>query len=216
MSDPFGKRLRRAEFLQKEWPFAADLLQFHARILSLQKEMLTKPGEEPLVTRLQSLVQLHGPPELARLSARPGLVGAYADYRQGKGPEDPFLEFCHRVEEQVRLLLGHSGWEADAALTWWTYGAVLALVAAIVIELRGTALGVLVSMALLTTGSAITGIVLTASRLRGYLDVSVLRVLIPWRQDIQTVAPNAPSSSTKSARVMSSGIRKSTPSHLIE
>lgn len=83
MADAFEKRIRRAEFLRKEWPFASDLLAFHSRILSLQREALTTPSEEPFAGRLEFLVRGHGPAELARQAA-------------------PFLEFCRRVTEQVQ------------------------------------------------------------------------------------------------------------------
>ena len=83
MADAFEKRLRRAEFLRKEWPFASDLLAFHSRILSLQQEALTTPGGEPFAGRLEAVVRRHGPAELAQR-------------------EEPFLEFCRRVTEQVQ------------------------------------------------------------------------------------------------------------------
>ena len=37
MADVFEKRLRRAEFLEKEWPFAADILNFAREVYPSQK-----------------------------------------------------------------------------------------------------------------------------------------------------------------------------------
>ena len=76
MADVFEKRLRRAEQLEKEWPFAAELLGFWSGVLSLQQEYFRKclePGSDAradpsdgfrFLDRLIELTEQHGPPAL--------------------------------------------------------------------------------------------------------------------------------------------------------
>lgn len=75
MADVFQKRLRRAEFLEKEWPFAAELLRFFRRITEFQIELATIQPEHPfraLGYRLPAfceLLEADGPPPLAARAA---------------------------------------------------------------------------------------------------------------------------------------------------
>ena len=45
MPDPFEKRIRRAEALEKEWPFAADLLRFYRGLIACQRRIFEHPPE---------------------------------------------------------------------------------------------------------------------------------------------------------------------------
>jgi len=101
MSDVFEKRLRRAEVLQKEWPFAAELLGFYRNVWALQKEALEQ-GSESIVPRLLSLVLREGPPDLAREAASfPNMEEALRRYAEEGLPESPALEFFAKVLEQI-------------------------------------------------------------------------------------------------------------------
>lgn len=78
MADVFEKRLRRAEFLEKEWPFAADVLRFFRQITGFQVELARIRPEHPfraLAYQLPSLCRLlesEGPPPLAAKAAALG------------------------------------------------------------------------------------------------------------------------------------------------
>lgn len=82
MADPFEKRLRRAETLEKEWPFAADLLRFFKVVIAFQSEVFRQtpkdappPPQEPLspillplLERLLALTREQGSEELANFA----------------------------------------------------------------------------------------------------------------------------------------------------
>jgi formate dehydrogenase maturation protein FdhE len=82
MPDVFEKRLRRAEFLEKEWPFSAELLRFFRRITEFQgglSSIAHDPSFRALGDRLPAFCELlerEGPPPLAaraaELKAAPG------------------------------------------------------------------------------------------------------------------------------------------------
>lgn len=71
MSDVFEKRIRRAEFLAGEWPFAAELLRFFAAVAAFQREIPRDARPLETVFRdLLDLVRRQGPPPLAEVAAR--------------------------------------------------------------------------------------------------------------------------------------------------
>jgi len=107
MADVFEKRIRRAEVLEKEWPFAADLLRFYRKIWGFQKEILdhltSSPDREAVppysfMEKLQNLVVREGPPPLARIAQEPlDLRELMLRYTGGEPLDDPLLEFFPRV-----------------------------------------------------------------------------------------------------------------------
>ncbi|RPH44999.1 MAG: formate dehydrogenase accessory protein FdhE [Planctomycetota bacterium] len=112
MADPFEKRLRRAEFLQKEWPFAADLLCFYRKIFALQSDLYRDlsagayPDATPLVPHMQRLLDLvsrEGPPEIAHRAGSIPLGPLLVRYSDGESLEDPVLEFFPRVLQAAEL-----------------------------------------------------------------------------------------------------------------
>ncbi|MBI3854145.1 MAG: formate dehydrogenase accessory protein FdhE [Planctomycetes bacterium] len=114
MPDVFEKRIRRAETLEKEWPFSAELLRFHRHLWSFQREILlrladpTRRGQEPPLALLPNLLELvarEGPPPLARLAqSAPDLEDLFRRYRDGETIEDPLLEFFPRVFLQPAVM----------------------------------------------------------------------------------------------------------------
>jgi formate dehydrogenase maturation protein FdhE len=83
MADVFEKRLRRAEALEKEWPFSADVLRFYGQVVRHQRTVhsqlagsfledpqgyFVKPLETYIPATLD-LLETHGAPELARSAA---------------------------------------------------------------------------------------------------------------------------------------------------
>jgi FdhE protein len=113
MADPFEKRLRRAEFLLKEWPFAADLLKFMLGVFRLQRQIHTRLSagtpEDPQGTSLTPLVAAlpelidwvlqSGPPQLSKAAETvrgytdqdwEGVLGQYDD---GIPAEEAILDF---------------------------------------------------------------------------------------------------------------------------
>ena len=107
MTDVWERRLRRAAQLEKEWPFALDLLRFFRSLTEFQREvhrLVSDPAIRcalddddllpllPPAMKLFDLVQEHGPPELARRAAE-----------LEKAPEDLKIrllsEFLHRPGE---------------------------------------------------------------------------------------------------------------------
>jgi FdhE protein len=114
MSDVFQKRLRRAEVLEKEWPFAAELLRFYRQVWRFQADILDQltsapnPDLQAAVSQLPMFLELvarEGPPSLARLAATPTdfkeLLRRYGD---GETIEDPLLEFFPRVFMQPGVM----------------------------------------------------------------------------------------------------------------
>jgi len=107
MPDLFEKRIRRAETLEKEWPFAAELLRFYRKVWALQKEILdhltSSPDRDALspysfMEKLQNLAARDGPPALARVAEEPlDLRDLMVRYTGGEAFEDPLLEFFPRV-----------------------------------------------------------------------------------------------------------------------
>ena len=95
MADVFGDRIRRAETLEKEWPFASELLRFWRKVWSLQKERIPA---EALVARFADLIRQDGPPVLAQhLTALPDLEAALSRYADGEASENPVPELLYRV-----------------------------------------------------------------------------------------------------------------------
>ena len=101
MSDLFEKRIRRAELLEKEWPYAAELLRFHRRVWALQKEILALPEKTPILPRLLALVSQDGPPELVRQAKAIAIQEDLLDrYAMEELPPNPALEFFQRVRHE--------------------------------------------------------------------------------------------------------------------
>jgi FdhE protein len=106
MPDLFAARIQRAEALEKEWPFAAEILRFFRSLTALQGEAFERFSAasapprttdlHPLVPPLLRIIERDGPAELARSTAKAldietfmqGLMECVA----GKRPEDPGLE----------------------------------------------------------------------------------------------------------------------------
>jgi FdhE protein len=111
MPDLFEKRIRRAETLEKEWPFAAEILRFFRSLTALQQETFERfsaapaPPKttdlHPLVAPLLRIIERDGPAELSRHTAHAleaetftrGLMECVA----GKRPEDAGLELVLRT-----------------------------------------------------------------------------------------------------------------------
>jgi len=114
MPDVFEKRLRRAQQLEKEWPFASDLLRFYGKVWGFQKEILESlkgtrsPGARPplsLLPKFLELVAREGPPPLAELAkSTPDFKNLFERYGDGEPPEDPLLEFFPRVFMQPGVM----------------------------------------------------------------------------------------------------------------
>lgn len=114
MLDPFEKRIRRTETLEKAWPFAAELLRFYRNVWGFQKEILdhlrTSPDRDALppfefMSRLQDLALRDGPPALARAAEEPlDLRELMRRYTQGEPFEDPVLAFFPRVFVQPAVM----------------------------------------------------------------------------------------------------------------
>lgn len=104
MTGVWERRLRRAEFLAKEWPFAEEILRFFAALTGFQRDVHLLVSDPlvrcalddddvrpmlPAAARLFDLVQEVGPPELARAAAE-----------LEKAPEEEkrrlLLDFLHR------------------------------------------------------------------------------------------------------------------------
>jgi FdhE protein len=106
MPDPFDQRIRRAEALEKEWPYAAEILRFFRSLTALQAEAFERFSAvsapprttdlHPLVTPLLRIVERDGPAELARSTAKALEIGTFTqglmECVAGKRPEDPGLE----------------------------------------------------------------------------------------------------------------------------
>jgi FdhE protein len=110
-SDAFGKRIRRAEQLEKDWPFAADLLRFFATMTSLQRDLAAQRGAAPpdpeVLSRLLRIVREQGPAVLAE-SARQIDVDTLADLDLSETawqspPEDPAGRLFLWVLGQVQV-----------------------------------------------------------------------------------------------------------------
>src|SRR4030095_10352256 len=110
MAGLFEKRIRRAEFLEKEWPFAGDLLRFYRRIFQLQSEIYrdlnagTYPDAKPLVPHLQRLLDLvsrEGPPELAERASTIAMGPLLVRFTKSGSLGDTVLEFFPRVVQSV-------------------------------------------------------------------------------------------------------------------
>jgi len=115
MADVFEKRLRRAEFLAKEWPFAAELLRLFIGLTEVQQEMFDR-GEHPdahrsddpfaAYSRLLEVVRTRAPAPLAE-RAREMDPGYLADLVQrmssGDHRGDPVELFFVRVLEFPEL-----------------------------------------------------------------------------------------------------------------
>jgi len=119
MPDVFEKRIRRAEQLEKEWPFAAELLRFHKSLFRLQGEIhkdLTAgsyPDAKPLLPHMDRLLELvlrEGPPLLAeRVRSRGVNLGPLlVQFSEGPPIEDPLLEFFPRVLHQPFVMWSHA------------------------------------------------------------------------------------------------------------
>lgn len=118
MADVFEQRIRRAEVLEKEWPFAAELLRFYRKVWGFQKEVFarlhpTGDREEipPAVfmEKLRELAAREGPPPLARIAAEPlDLRDLLARYTAGEPLDDPLLEFFPRVFVQAAATSGNA------------------------------------------------------------------------------------------------------------
>lgn len=96
MADVFEKRIRRAEALEKEWPFAAELLKFTRAVLTHQREMHRSLVEipsrdtegydlflvEPWLAPTLDLLEAAGPEDLARQipPLRPWRYADWLDY----------------------------------------------------------------------------------------------------------------------------------------
>ena len=113
MPDVFEKRLRRAEFLLKEWPFAADLLKFMQGVFRLQHQIHSRLSagapEDPRGTSFTSLiaalpdliewVRQNGPPQLSETAetVRDDTGKDWEDvlrrYDDGIGAEEAILDF---------------------------------------------------------------------------------------------------------------------------
>lgn len=78
MADPFEKRIRRAEFLEKEWPFAAESLRFFQALFRFQQSLYPRFPEgsldpegydfdklDPLVPETLGFLEAHGGRALA-------------------------------------------------------------------------------------------------------------------------------------------------------
>lgn len=118
MPDPFEKRIRRAEALEKEWPFAAELLRFHKSLIRLQGEIYrdlnagTHPDAKPLLphmNRLLDLVIREGPRLLAERAKSPEckLGPLLVKFSEGQPIGDPLLEFFPRVLHQPCAMGSH-------------------------------------------------------------------------------------------------------------
>jgi FdhE protein len=78
MTDLWERRLRRARILEKEWPFAAELLRFFRAVTEFQSEvharLASSPGDDPralvqFLYPLCHLVEQQGPEELAQVAS---------------------------------------------------------------------------------------------------------------------------------------------------
>jgi formate dehydrogenase maturation protein FdhE len=102
MPDIFEKRIRRAEFLQKEWPFAADVLDFYRAVTAFQRGMVAHPRPpETAFRELLELVRRHGPPPLAEIAERGPSLPA-----EPPGPDaDPALALLVTLIHQPAAML---------------------------------------------------------------------------------------------------------------
>jgi len=84
MQDVWERRIRRSEELQRQWPFAQEVLRFFRAVTSFQQdtyrrvESAAKPDSPKLDTRFLAsffpsflaLVERHGPPDLSQLAQK--------------------------------------------------------------------------------------------------------------------------------------------------
>jgi FdhE protein len=116
MPDVFDRRIRRAAALQKEWPFAEELLRFYQEIYRLQGEVyrdlnaVPLPDAKPLVPHLQpflDLVRQKGPRPLADLAGTIHLGPLLVKFSEGEALDDPTLEFFPKVIHQTIVMSYH-------------------------------------------------------------------------------------------------------------
>jgi FdhE protein len=110
MSDVFEKRLRRAEVLRKEWPFASEILDLFSGLTKVQNEMLDRlqhrgpvenqPAEN--FRRLLDLVRSSAPAPLADRAKGMDIsdLGALEQRVAAGEPLDPAETFFWRIIEQ--------------------------------------------------------------------------------------------------------------------
>ena len=136
MTDVWERRLRRAEQLEKEWPFARDILRFFRTLTDFQREvyrLVSDPAIHcalddgdllpllPPAMKLFDLVQEHGPKELAQAAGdlerapQEEKLRLLSDYLHRPGDLDAVASFFPRVLLQPRAL-ATAGPAADADL----------------------------------------------------------------------------------------------------
>lgn len=117
MADPFERRLRRAEVLRKEWPFATQILGLFSRLTEVQQEIWTYlEGPAPndpeakilrgLAFKLLDVLRRHAPGPLAeRAEEMEDIELLLLEQRSAAGePLDPEESFLLRVLEQPRYM----------------------------------------------------------------------------------------------------------------
>lgn len=122
MSDVWERRLRRAEVLAKEWPFAEEVLRFFSVLTEFQRDVARLVSDPlvrcalddgdvlpllPAAMKLFDLVQESGPPGLARAAAELERAPEAEQLRLLRHPEglDAVTAFFPRVILQPRGML---------------------------------------------------------------------------------------------------------------
>jgi FdhE protein len=125
MTDVWERRLRRAEQLEKEWPFAADLLRFFRTLTQFQSDvyrLVSDPAIRcalddgdllpllPPAMKLFDLVQEHGPETLAGAAgelergSQEETLRLLSDFLHRSGELDPLVSFFPNVLLQPRAM----------------------------------------------------------------------------------------------------------------
>ena len=132
MSDVWERRLRRAEFLSKEWPFAGEVLRFFSVLTEFQRDVARLVSDPlvrcalddgdvlpllPAAMKLFDLVQESGPPGLAAAAAELERAPEAEQLRILRHPEglDAVTAFFPRVLLQPRAMLGAETGPPDEA-----------------------------------------------------------------------------------------------------
>ncbi len=122
MTDVWERRLRRAEILEKQWPFAEEVLRFFSALTGFQRDVARLVSDPlvrcalddgdvlpllPAAMKLFDLVQESGPPDLARAAAELERAPEGEQLRLLRQPRglDAVTEFFPRVLFQPHVML---------------------------------------------------------------------------------------------------------------
>jgi len=112
MNDLWERRIRRAEQLEKEWPYAAEILRFYRGFSTLQKQCFEKgKSSDDIRGAILDLVERDGP-EILRPSAKslrphPDVLRKYSE--QGREGDNPAADLILKCFSQIAVTHAKSG-----------------------------------------------------------------------------------------------------------